>query len=85
LAEALREVWLRGATIPALHGYLTKWRDLLARYDASKAIPQSGDAHVPLAPGVVRYNGGTRCDMERGPCSCGAWHSPQSGTVKEGT
>lgn len=23
-----------------------------------------------------RYNGGIRCDMLVGPCSCGAWHSP---------
>lgn len=24
--------------------------------------------------GPVRYNGGIRCDVSRGPCACGAWH-----------
>jgi hypothetical protein len=27
-----------------------------------------------LPPSEVRYNGGQRCDMRVGPCSCGAWH-----------
>ncbi len=29
---------------------------------------------VLLPEDVVRYNGGQRCDMEKGPCACGAWH-----------
>lgn len=24
--------------------------------------------------GPPRYNGGTLCDMDEGPCACGAWH-----------
>jgi hypothetical protein len=27
-----------------------------------------------LPAGVIRTNGGVRCDMEIGPCACGAWH-----------
>lgn len=27
-----------------------------------------------IAPGHIRYNGGTQCDMAIGPCACGAWH-----------
>lgn len=29
-------------------------------------------AHEDYAPQGV--NGGRRCDVSRGPCSCGAWH-----------
>lgn len=29
-------------------------------------------AHERYAP--LGYNGGRRCDVRRGPCSCGAWH-----------
>lgn len=32
---------------------------------------------LPLASipkGMVLKNGGARCDMLLGPCSCGAWH-----------
>lgn len=30
---------------------------------------------MPRAAGASpRYNGGTLCDMGRGPCACGAWH-----------
>jgi hypothetical protein len=28
------------------------------------------DAHE----GLSGHNGGSRCDVSRGPCSCGAWH-----------
>ena len=34
------------------------------------------DKAAPLKPEDVRYNGGQRCDMLSGPCSCGAWHDP---------
>lgn len=27
------------------------------------------EAHPPLG-----WNGGQKCDVTRGPCSCGAWH-----------
>lgn len=23
---------------------------------------------------AVGYNGGVKCDVTKGPCSCGAWH-----------
>jgi len=32
------------------------------------------DGWRQLTPHVVRLNAGQRCDMERGPCACGAWH-----------
>jgi hypothetical protein len=32
---------------------------------------------TPLKPEDARYNGGQRCDMLSGPCSCGAWHDPK--------
>lgn len=32
---------------------------------------------VPLEKGVVRFNGGTQCDMAVGPCACGAWHKQE--------
>lgn len=37
---------------------------------------QRFEGFVPLASGVVQYNGGQRCDTTSGPCSCGAWHKP---------
>ena len=30
-----------------------------------------------LRPGVILYNGGTRCDTAIGPCACGAWHTAE--------
>lgn len=33
--------------------------------------------YVELANCFTTYNSiGTRCDMYKGPCSCGAWHKP---------
>ena len=29
---------------------------------------------IPLSNGEPRYNAGIKCDVEKGPCSCGAWH-----------
>ena len=29
---------------------------------------------VGIPDGMVLHNGGVRCDMLFGPCSCGAWH-----------
>jgi hypothetical protein len=29
---------------------------------------------VSLKSDDIRYNGGEKCDMKKGPCSCGAWH-----------
>ena len=35
------------------------------------------ETFVPLSPDAEpRFNGGQRCDMESGPCACGAWHKP---------
>ncbi len=44
------------------------------------AIPGGGvavdarlfEAHEEFAP--LGTNGGVRCDVRKGPCSCGAWH-----------
>ncbi len=41
--------------------------------------------HKALAPEVVRYNGGQRCDMETGPCACGAWHEAEPALFDVGT
>lgn len=30
-------------------------------------------AAIDNAP-AVGYNGGVKCDVTKGPCSCGAWH-----------
>lgn len=40
------------------------------------AIPSKEETarFKPLPPDVVKTNGGQRCDMWDGPCSCGAWH-----------
>lgn len=32
--------------------------------------------------GWTRYNGGQKCDMDEGPCACGAWHSKQEKIVQ---
>jgi hypothetical protein len=37
-------------------------------------VPKLNDWE-PLADGDIRRNGGARCDMKIGPCSCGAWHA----------
>lgn len=29
---------------------------------------------VGMPNGIIMQNGGVRCDMLFGPCSCGAWH-----------
>jgi hypothetical protein len=29
---------------------------------------------VPLSPKIKKTNGGQLCDMQKGPCACGAWH-----------
>jgi hypothetical protein len=31
----------------------------------------------------ARTNGGVQCDMDSGPCACGAWHNPESSLVTE--
>ena len=33
--------------------------------------------------GWRRWNGGQECDMDDGPCACGAWHSPDEERVQE--
>jgi hypothetical protein len=32
------------------------------------------DTQVMDAHPAVGYNGGQKCDVTKGPCSCGAWH-----------
>lgn len=32
--------------------------------------------------GWVRWNGGQKCDMDVGPCACGAWHSKEEKIVQ---
>ena len=32
--------------------------------------------------GWRRFNGGQECDMDKGPCSCGAWHDLEEERVK---
>ena len=39
----------------------------------------NGALHLSIAEAHEQYasmgtNGGQRCDVTRGPCSCGAWH-----------
>lgn len=38
---------------------------------------------IPLKPKDSRYNGGQKCDMAEGPCSCGAWHENLKKLKKE--
>ena len=41
----------------------------------SPASDTAGE-HVPRpADAPPRFNGGERCDMDVGPCACGAWHT----------
>src|SRR3990172_8769134 len=42
------------------------WERALRRGD-DKMVPRPVDA-------PPKYNGGTLCDMDTGPCACGAWH-----------
>lgn len=49
----------------------------------TEGTPPAKPSFVPLPDCVVRFNGGARCDMEQGPCSCGATHD--SGATTEGT
>lgn len=59
---------------PANKAYLDNWDRVFGDADAPKPIPEG--AVIPMPEGRVRYNGsGTPCDMLKGPCSCGAWHT----------
>ena len=31
----------------------------------------------PAKGKIVFYNGGVKCDVVFGPCSCGSWHTPR--------
>ncbi len=33
--------------------------------------------------GWQRWNGGVQCDLDDGPCSCGAWHKVTEDRVKQ--
>ncbi len=41
-------------------------------------IERENEARACATPGTreVRRNGGNACDMDAGPCACGAWHKP---------
>lgn len=57
---------------PANKAYLDNWE---ANFGDKPNAAAPGDM-VPMPEGRVRYNGsGTPCDMLKGPCSCGAWHT----------
>lgn len=34
------------------------------------------EKYVDLGKSLTIFNAGTKCDMYKGPCSCGAWHLP---------
>lgn len=42
-----------------------------------------GSAKDPKWTGWTRYNGGQKCDMDDGPCACGAWHSKDEEHVQK--
>ncbi len=55
-------------------GILRTFSELLTRCTTTKgAVDLSAIANMP----TVGYNGGVKCDVTEGPCSCGAWH-PES-------
>ena len=35
-----------------------------------------GKSFVAMPKEITTYNGGIKCDMLVGTCSCGAWHVP---------
>lgn len=39
-------------------------------------LKSAKEEFVPLDTNFRIFNGGTMCDMYKGPCSCGSWHSP---------
>lgn len=69
--------WRRPAAIPR-HEVEKKFDELFP----PKPLPHGS---IPLPEGEVRYNGGVRCSVLRGPCSCGAWHGGEETLAPEGT
>lgn len=54
-----------------------KWN---IQHKNSPALPSpqpSFSSFISMPKKFKFFNGGTQCDMAVGPCSCGAWHSPQ--------
>lgn len=51
------------------------WHERWLRLHVYWAYPENG-CRVRPANAPARYNGGILCDMDVGPCACGAWHRP---------
>lgn len=38
-------------------------------------LTNNGETYIILSKDdEPKYNAGIKCDVEKGPCSCGAWH-----------
>lgn len=63
---------------PANKAYLDNWEANFGELSANPdTTPTSAEPDmVPMPEDRVRHNGsGTPCDMLKGPCACGAWHT----------
>lgn len=63
-----------GVGRPTIPGWRAHDPCSLPRDHAGDCEARPAASLVPLPPGLVLVNGGRRCDMAVGPCSCGATH-----------
>jgi len=69
----------------AMHSLVELFTAMRRPHAPPPTVLKRGNGCVPWPDGWTdcHYNGGERCDMLVGPCSCGAWHTETEDWVRD--